>query len=538
MPRTQIDANQISSGAVGTSALAASCVTLAKMANMTGPTVIGVVSGTATPVAVTMSQLNTMLGISGSNTGDQTFSFGTTGTAPNVSVAGSAVTLNIPLMAVSTVSSGLISNTAQNLPGAYTFSGACIFSATPTVTSSTGFNIEYASTSVGGAQLRLRKARGVYGTETVVVSGDSLAFINFDAYVGPINGWLTPATINAIITGGSTIADGNNTAGARLEFRTSVQGGATSATIDFTIDRTTITVATGTSFSCGSGSIATNATTGMLGLPTSAGVPTGTPNSTHFPAGVTPLQADSTNYTAWLYLNSAWQAIPATFAYGTSGNSPAFSASNGAITLNIPAMAASSVTSGLVTNGTQTIPGAKTFTGSCVFTSANTNFERASSDASPYNFILQKARGSVGSETIITSGDNLGAIYGQAYTNAFITRAGIVFTSTGTIAANSTGAGCQIQFQTSTVGGSLTTDLIIDRQHITVTTGTSLTCGSGAISTSATTGMFGLPTCAGTPTGVPNTTHFPSGVVAALYDTSANKIWVYNGSWRATAALT
>ena len=158
-----------------------------------------------------------------------------------------------------------------------------------------------------------------------------------------------------------------------------------------------------------------------------------------------------------------------------------------------------------------------------------------------FQMISRRSRGSFGSETAIVTTDPLGAWYVQGWvgvTNTWVTAGGIVPTSTGTITDSTTGVGCQWQIQTRAVGGSLTTDLIVDRQHITVTTGTSLTCGSGAISTSATTGMFGLPTCAGTPTGVPNTTHFPSGVVAALYDTSANKIWVYNGSWRATAALT
>jgi hypothetical protein len=50
-----------------------------------------------------------------------------------------------------------------------------------------------------------------------------------------------------------------------------------------------------------------------------------------------------------------------------------------------------------------------------------------------------------------------------------------------------------------------------------------------ALATNATDGFAYLPTMAGTPTGTP--TSF-TGKVATVYDTSANKLWIYNGSWR------
>lgn len=52
----------------------------------------------------------------------------------------------------------------------------------------------------------------------------------------------------------------------------------------------------------------------------------------------------------------------------------------------------------------------------------------------------------------------------------------------------------------------------------------------GTIATTAKGGFVGLPKTAGTPTGVPN-----NGAGVMVYDTSANKIWVYNGSWRSVA---
>lgn len=52
---------------------------------------------------------------------------------------------------------------------------------------------------------------------------------------------------------------------------------------------------------------------------------------------------------------------------------------------------------------------------------------------------------------------------------------------------------------------------------------------TGAVATNATNGFLYIETCAGTPTGVP--TGY-TGRVPIVYDTSANKIWFYNGSWR------
>lgn len=64
----------------------------------------------------------------------------------------------------------------------------------------------------------------------------------------------------------------------------------------------------------------------------------------------------------------------------------------------------------------------------------------------------------------------------------------------------------------------------------------SLVCGSAALSTSATAGFIYMPSCAGTPTGTP-TTH--TGTVPFVYDTTNNKICVYNGgAWKKTVALT
>jgi hypothetical protein len=54
-------------------------------------------------------------------------------------------------------------------------------------------------------------------------------------------------------------------------------------------------------------------------------------------------------------------------------------------------------------------------------------------------------------------------------------------------------------------------------------------CGTAALATTATGGFLYLPTCPGPPTGVPAT---QTGTAAAVYDTTDDKLYVYNGAWK------
>ena len=54
--------------------------------------------------------------------------------------------------------------------------------------------------------------------------------------------------------------------------------------------------------------------------------------------------------------------------------------------------------------------------------------------------------------------------------------------------------------------------------------------GDGALATNATNGFLYLRTCAGTPTGTPTAI---TGFAAMVYDTTNNKLYVYNGAWKA-----
>lgn len=63
-----------------------------------------------------------------------------------------------------------------------------------------------------------------------------------------------------------------------------------------------------------------------------------------------------------------------------------------------------------------------------------------------------------------------------------------------------------------------------------------LAVGNAALATGATVGYFMIPSCAGAPTGVP--ANIPTGQVAIHFDTTNNKLYVYDGGWLSTPALT
>ena len=54
--------------------------------------------------------------------------------------------------------------------------------------------------------------------------------------------------------------------------------------------------------------------------------------------------------------------------------------------------------------------------------------------------------------------------------------------------------------------------------------------GGSALATTATRGFIYVPTCAGAPTGTPVTN---TGTVAIVFDTTDNRLYVYNGAWKA-----
>lgn len=68
----------------------------------------------------------------------------------------------------------------------------------------------------------------------------------------------------------------------------------------------------------------------------------------------------------------------------------------------------------------------------------------------------------------------------------------------------------------------------VERVRITGLGSVILNGSGGALATTATDGFPYIPTCAGTPTGVPTAV---TGAVAMVFDTTGNKLWIYDGGW-------
>jgi hypothetical protein len=87
--------------------------------------------------------------------------------------------------------------------------------------------------------------------------------------------------------------------------------------------------------------------------------------------------------------------------------------------------------------------------------------------------------------------------------------------------------------------GATTSDILNLRDNgttkVRVTDGGNTVTAEAARATTATDGFLYIPTCDGTPTGVPTAY---TGTVPIMFDTSTDKIYIYNGGWKATAALT
>jgi len=108
--------------------------------------------------------------------------------------------------------------------------------------------------------------------------------------------------------------------------------------------------------------------------------------------------------------------------------------------------------------------------------------------------------------------------------------AGANLTITGS-QGTGTGAGGSIIFQTAPAGstGSAQNALV---RALAVTAGKSVVVGdnTAALATTATDGFLYVPTCAGTPTGVPTA---QTGTVPIVVDTTNNKLYFYStGVWR------
>lgn len=128
-------------------------------------------------------------------------------------------------------------------------------------------------------------------------------------------------------------------------------------------------------------------------------------------------------------------------------------------------------------------------------------------------------------------GRNIGVFTGG---NFFLTANADYDATNNVYKYNATGAASAIELSSSSidlkyVASGTAGNTATMSNGLSVTVAGNVIVGSGALATNATNGFLYIESCAGTPTGVPTTV---TGRVATVYDTTNNKFYVYNGSWR------
>lgn len=149
--------------------------------------------------------------------------------------------------------------------------------------------------------------------------------------------------------------------------------------------------------------------------------------------------------------------------------------------------------------------------------------QQSSTDVNGCRIIFQKSRGTVGSETAITTGDVIGNFPMQGHDgSAFAT--GAAMKAKAEEAWTTLAHGGQLQFFTTPIGS-----IFSGNQNMTITANGNIILGlQTALITTAVDGFDYMPTCAGTPTGVPTVY---TGKVPRVYDTTNNTLYAYNAGW-------
>ncbi len=140
--------------------------------------------------------------------------------------------------------------------------------------------------------------------------------------------------------------------------------------------------------------------------------------------------------------------------------------------------------------------------------------------------IGEAANGSPSSATAVLADDSLMAIRGAGYNGSGFTFSKAQVNLNAAENWSSTNNGTYISFVTT----KKTTTTRLERMRID--DAGNIIIGTAALATTATDGFLYIPTCAGTPTGVPTAY---TGLAPMVYDTTGNKLWVYNGAWKGVA---
>ncbi len=159
----------------------------------------------------------------------------------------------------------------------------------------------------------------------------------------------------------------------------------------------------------------------------------------------------------------------------------------------------------------------------------NTNFNDTVhlTDYSGAVYIIGRvANGPISSPSVPVVDDSLLGVRGGGYNGIAFTTSRAQVNLNAAETWSSTANGAYINFVTTKKGTSTRLERmrIDDAGNVIV--------GTAALATTATDGFLYIPTCAGTPTGVPTTY---TGRVPIVYDTTGNKLWIYNGAWKSVA---
>lgn len=151
------------------------------------------------------------------------------------------------------------------------------------------------------------------------------------------------------------------------------------------------------------------------------------------------------------------------------------------------------------------------------------------------------------SRMVLTSGGNLGVgvsapadsleLSGaiRVGTGSFVSGVGRMYVTASQGLVITAGTGSSYDFLFANRSGGTVMRLTANSSLFEFNTAgdTIISGNNGAIATNATEGFIYIPRCAGAPTGTPANAGLP--YTPMVYDTTNNKIWFYNGSWRGVA---
>jgi hypothetical protein len=248
----------------------------------------------------------------------------------------------------------------------------------------------------------------------------------------------------------------------------------------------------------GNAAIATSATTGFLSIPSCAGTPTGTPaNGT----SSVPLVYNSTNELLYAYTSGNWITIGGPVA----ADQIAFGAGQNQIT-------GSSTLTYAPTAGMEIAPTATTSVGQTAFTlvgAANTNNNTTEEWQDVYFNLARTVQWATGTITTQRAFEISAPTYAFVGASTITTAATVAITAAPAAGTNAT---------------------ITNPYALWVQAGT-VTIGTAALGTTATTGFLVIPSCAGVPTGTPAN---GTSSVPLVYNTTGSALYAYTGgAWAA-----